>query len=462
MQELAAFRQHEQASDAVEATKASGSAPPGSSSSSFREPKRDTSRAEHNEPFTSASSPPQPSLKRSSSSRGLPVIPGLPPKPVVTADTFRDLDKARESGRPEKERRRVSSISNGVEGNGALPPDWEVRRPRNEDSGGKVYYYNTKTRMSSWERPVFDEEIGGKEPPRGNESSRTTGDFDRGRSDRYPDSSTKRPQSPRPRSLSEDSRSRLTFDDRHYRPSDELPTRSQRERRDSSPAPPKHSGSRRDDRAPDPISSYKRGEHDYERVPREDPGVLSRAPSGRTYDDRAPTSRNSYLGSAEPSSKGSLKSHRDVDLPERAWMERHDSLSTLSHSPDSRPRQAQDVRENVSSRSQFKEPLPRQPAFSSETKSRHRSTFYALSILPCTLFRDPFFRMRSGYLECLRGLFDFGTKPSFWTCQVDRHAKHFHVLYKHDSASSHHTLDYYPRFALDCHLSATSFPLIMP
>ncbi len=114
----------------------------------------------------------------------------------MTADTFRDLDKAREPARPEKERRRVASVSNGVDGNGALPPNWEVRHPRSADSNGQIYYYNTMTHKSKWDRPSFDEENGDTEHSRGIENTRAADDLDRGRSDRYPDATSKRPPSP--------------------------------------------------------------------------------------------------------------------------------------------------------------------------------------------------------------------------------------------------------------------------
>ncbi|TBU38621.1 hypothetical protein BD309DRAFT_873966, partial [Dichomitus squalens] len=117
-------------------------------------PSRTPSRAKNSESPSRESRPPNSQGKLPPA----PLIHGLPPKPTIVAPPP-SFEPAAENGI------RASAMTNsrrrGVNGGGKaaaapdgsdpLPPDWEIRYPRN---GGKdVYYYNSKTDESTWTRP---------------------------------------------------------------------------------------------------------------------------------------------------------------------------------------------------------------------------------------------------------------------------------------------------------------------
>ncbi|TDL24457.1 hypothetical protein BD410DRAFT_785929 [Rickenella mellea] len=150
-------------------SKTKGMPPP----NSLRREGSDTSQPQQNSPSRSAArrSDSSPRLKRSHSKRDVLVTHALPPKPAVApappgpfrATAQMSLMEASTMANPmvrtqDKEKRRVNgSPSKSISSSddlGPLPPDWEVRRPRNQDTAGQVYYFNIRTEVSQWTRPV--------------------------------------------------------------------------------------------------------------------------------------------------------------------------------------------------------------------------------------------------------------------------------------------------------------------
>ena len=117
-----------------------------------------------------------------------------------------------------RDRERRNSIKKP--GGEPLPPDWEVRHPRS--GGSEVYYYNIKTHESTWVRPTLAPP---KSSPERNERANGTprqstgGSRARSPSNDHP-STLKSSTEPLP---PED----MSFDDRHYRPT-EAPASSNR------------------------------------------------------------------------------------------------------------------------------------------------------------------------------------------------------------------------------------------
>ncbi|KAI0360333.1 hypothetical protein OH77DRAFT_1393607, partial [Trametes cingulata] len=101
---------------------------------------------------------PSSGLRRTQSANSLPPpMHALPPKPALVPPHYRPpspagpgilasamIPRQKKSGGSGKS-------STGPDGGDPLPPDWEIRYPRN---GGKdVYYFNVKTEESTWIRP---------------------------------------------------------------------------------------------------------------------------------------------------------------------------------------------------------------------------------------------------------------------------------------------------------------------
>jgi hypothetical protein len=155
----------------------------------------------------------------------------LPPKPVVSHVPFvQPFDPSiieatamsrRTDSRDKKANGKPTSPGD-CSSSEPLPPDWDVRQSRNTSRG--VYYYNTKTHVSTWTRPSIT-----KAPSTDREKGR---DKDRsqviqeshGRSTHYDDTGPVRsPEEPTTFSRSaqldlESPSKELTYDDRHYRP----------------------------------------------------------------------------------------------------------------------------------------------------------------------------------------------------------------------------------------------------
>ena len=95
----------------------------------------------------------------------------------------------------------------------SLPPDWEIRHPRS--GGSDVYYYNTKTHESTWVQPTLAPSKGSRE--RGEDANGTSHQStgrSRARSLSHSQASTLKSRTePLP---PED----MSFDDRHYRPTE--------------------------------------------------------------------------------------------------------------------------------------------------------------------------------------------------------------------------------------------------
>ena len=92
-----------------------------------------------------------------------------------------------------------------------LPPDWEARHPRS--GGSDVYYYNTKTHESTWERPTLVASKPSRE--RNERADCTSHQSAEGARARSPRNGHASPPKNRPEPLPPQD---LSFDDRHYRP----------------------------------------------------------------------------------------------------------------------------------------------------------------------------------------------------------------------------------------------------
>ena len=102
----------------------------------------------------------------------------------------------------------------------ALPPDWETRHPRS--GGSEVYYYNTKTHESTWVRPILAPPKGSQENNEGTNgaSHQSTG----GSRAKSPSNEHASPLKNRSEPLAPEN---MSFEDRHYRPT-EAPTSNSR------------------------------------------------------------------------------------------------------------------------------------------------------------------------------------------------------------------------------------------
>ncbi|TCD68367.1 hypothetical protein EIP91_010876 [Steccherinum ochraceum] len=180
----------------------------------------------HDAQYSRVSESPQQS-RRSQSSSLSQLKHALPPKPVLISSEYGRSAPPQMStlaGPMVHRERRPNGLSKEDSGNSVdladdLPPDWEARKPRGEDTG-KFYYYNIKTQESTWTRPTATSSgrmspskdrgpVSARSPPaNGPEFSSRPPPTDRNSSGRG--RKGRRRSSPAAESM--------TFDDRHYRP----------------------------------------------------------------------------------------------------------------------------------------------------------------------------------------------------------------------------------------------------
>lgn len=110
-------------------------------------------------------SPASPQLRRTQSQKR-EVTHALPPKPVVIPAPFRapthsSIMEASTMAdpmvrSPDKDKRHVNGSSSKPisSSDDPLPPDWEMRRPRNQETNNEIYYFNIRTEVSQWTRPT--------------------------------------------------------------------------------------------------------------------------------------------------------------------------------------------------------------------------------------------------------------------------------------------------------------------
>lgn len=180
----------------------------------------------------------------------------LPPKPIVSSVPFMHpshpsiIEATAMAARVDRDKKNgIVAVSKPTtfESGDTLPPDWEVRHPRN---GRGVYYYNSRTKESTWTRP------GSSPPARDRRVADETRDIV---------VISKTDDSLTSRIGRSDAGTILSYDDRHYRPGEStrrderLPVQSYGSQNDSFLAsnrangerslspPPRH---RADDRVP--------------------------------------------------------------------------------------------------------------------------------------------------------------------------------------------------------------------
>ncbi|KAI0703229.1 hypothetical protein C8Q76DRAFT_771570 [Earliella scabrosa] len=105
-------------------------------------PSRTPSRAKNSESPSRSGKPPP------------PLMHALPPKPVLVPPLFEQPAEPGIYASAMVNRPRKNGASKGLtasDGGDPLPPDWEIRYPRN--GGSEAYFYNLKTQESTWTRP---------------------------------------------------------------------------------------------------------------------------------------------------------------------------------------------------------------------------------------------------------------------------------------------------------------------
>lgn len=244
-----------------------------------------------------------PSLIRSQPLSMAKLTHALPPKPVLaTASIARSppLASTLASSMIQRERRlngqsRGKSVS--VEASDGLPPDWEIRYPRN--GGREAYYYNVRTHESTWTRP--QDVVHVASPAKDSRDSRARslsrsvddGAHSQGLPRTALHKDSKRRTSPAPVVTTE-----LTYEDRHYRPGDST------------------------------VNAQT------DRVPRAQARPLSPARSVTPPPRREALARRDLSRSLSPVNDSWRPNARDED---RSWG-RHRNEDTRSLSPETRPR----------------------------------------------------------------------------------------------------------------------------
>ncbi|EJD03247.1 uncharacterized protein FOMMEDRAFT_168263 [Fomitiporia mediterranea MF3/22] len=320
LQELAAFHSRTQQGDgedgtphpnvqppSVEATKNSPQRDPKDAPATPGSPPADTPL--HDSQNERKLPPEQSESQSSSGSVRAPLMHALPPKPSVGAPgpVSRSSSFVGASSMSDSRRNQEGDSGRRVAVNGsrqaisseALPPDWETRH----SSGGELYYYNTRTLVSQWDRPTLN----GKAPQMTTGDSYTgdnlakTRDSGDSRSDRFRETREfKQADRSRPPSPGRE----LSREDRHYRPADTPDVSSYRyrlrDRRGQSPSPDRSQNAIRDDMPKD--------------IPKD--GLYSQARADR---DTARYDQRPGINEARMRRKPS------PDVPERPSISRNDS-----------------------------------------------------------------------------------------------------------------------------------------
>lgn len=273
-----------------------------------------------------------------------PLHASLPPKPVTSNSQYRSapqsslMSASAMSGKQriqdgnrdkERDRRRANGSSQhpAADDYGPLPPDWEIRRPRGAENNDQIYYYNTRTEESQWERP--GKPLSPRRGERGNvrdleprDSRQEQTSPERSRSEKHAEG-----QEPVRNERRNTGSARLTFDDRHYRPSDTNGVSSARraptQNRDQSPPHiPRPADLREPLRGNDPLS---RQDNDTDKL---SVSNSSRHPEGRDSSNRS--RRDSLIG--RPS--------------ERIWEESKRATTRVNGAPTERLHNRKDQHED--------------------------------------------------------------------------------------------------------------------
>ncbi|PFH47716.1 hypothetical protein AMATHDRAFT_6488 [Amanita thiersii Skay4041] len=168
----------------------------------------------------------------------------LPPKPIAASlpyisPSHPSIVEATAMSVRSREHKKNGQVGRASTGDDQLPPNWEIRYPRN--GGREYYYYNVVTHQSTWTRPVSNidsplPESRGSKPRRRRGSSVSAGDrvlqsisLD---SDHFNSQSVRSSRPPPPADPDKQSQhtssmepSALSYADRHYRPAENTDNR---------------------------------------------------------------------------------------------------------------------------------------------------------------------------------------------------------------------------------------------
>lgn len=276
----------------------------------------------------------------------------LPPKPVVSPVSFRVHPSSSNlmEASAMSERRRVNGSpirSASSDDLPRLPPHWEVRRPRGDDTGERVYYYNTQTQQSQWERPAADKPISSS-------SSRDVDQRHRSNSRSQADSLPSRDSQPaakpdarvsrrlQSRSLSPrrgppTSSIPNSFDDRNYAPAGPAELRSSgTRRRDHSADEPRGPRSRQTESTNPPLRPREQDRPTAPTYPRAD-GLPDR--SNRDLRDSHSNYTEANAPRSQTSPRGPPRPLPQPNLPDRTLSDRRSTIhppreeSAKSHRP---------------------------------------------------------------------------------------------------------------------------------
>lgn len=200
-----------------------------------------------------------------------------------------------------------------------LPPDWEIRHPRS--GGTEVYYYNTRTHESTWALPTLTPPKGSRER---NESANGTSHQSIVRSRAR---SPSHGHAPPPKSRTEPPPEDLSFDDRHYRPT-EVPTPGSRVEH-VLPQKPVFA----DRRSPERLSSAESSRHAHRSQAEPERARSRRGASPSNVRPPSPESRRQETG-REPRSRSS-RMDSYVPSTDRTHTSAHDERDTVRPSTNS-------------------------------------------------------------------------------------------------------------------------------
>lgn len=217
-----------------------------------------------------------------------------------------------------RDRDRRNSIKKSV--GEPLPPDWEIRYPRS--GGSEVYYYNTKTHESTWVQPTLAPSKGARERDEGanGTSHQSTG---RARA-RSPSHGQAFPLKNRTEPLPPED---MTFDDRHYRPTEVLTPSSRVEH--TLPQKPILA----DRRSPERLSSVESGGHGHRSQAEPERARSRRGASPSNVRPPSPESRRQEVGREPRSRPSRMDSY--VPSTDRTHTSAHDERDTIRPSTNS-------------------------------------------------------------------------------------------------------------------------------